>query len=332
MRAAILPTLALPLLLTYCGSKHELVIGEIETAPIIEGGTSVIPNGGAGAEPAVGGNGAVGAIGGAGGAGAVGGTGEGGSLPEAGSTSTGGVGGEGGVPGTVCPPGEEPPVGSLLHRYSFDGTGADVFDSVGTAHGRVIETSLDGTGVLTLAGNRSGLPDQYAELPDNLISGLSELTFVVWTTWKGGAGYERILDFGISNKGSVQGDSGRAYIAVMTSNGFANGMGLGAEITAPGYATLQLASAEDIDDIPSMVALSFRSGVSVGLFLDARLLIESPTPIKLSDISDVNNWLGQSQWSKDHAFGGTYDEFRIYDSALSECQLSTLFARGPDAP
>jgi hypothetical protein len=322
----------MPLLLTYCGSKHDLVIGEIETAPITEGGTSVIPNGGsAGTEANAGGAG--GTSSGSGGSNAVGGSsGDGGSVTDGGSPSGGdGGGGDSGAGPIICPPGEEPPLDSLIHRYSFTEAGTEVLDSVGTAHGKVLETTMDGSGVLTLAGN-SVQPDQYAELPDNLISPLSEVTFVVWTTWKGGAGYERILDFGESNKGSVQGDSGRSYIAVMTSNGFANGTGLGAEITAPGFATLQLASTADIEDIPAMVALTFRSGGSVGLFLDAQPLIESPTSIKLSDIKDVNNWLGQSQWSKDHAYGGTYTEFRIYNAALSACQLSTLFARGPDVP
>jgi hypothetical protein len=333
MRAALLPVLALPLLLTYCGSKHDLVIGEIETAPITEGGSSVIPNAGsAGTEANAGGAG--GTAGGSGGTGtAAGSGGESGSATEGGATNGGesGGGGESGAGSIICPPGEEPPVDSLIHRYSFSDAGTDVLDSVGTANGKVIATSMDGSGVLTLAGN-AVQPDQYAELPDNLINSLSEVTFVVWTTWKGGAGYERILDFGESNKGSVQGDSGRSYIAVMTSNGFANGMGLGAEITAPGFATLQLASTADIKAIPAMVALTFRSGSSVGLFLDAQPLIESPTSIKLSDIKDVNNWLGQSQWSKDHAYSGTYTEFRIYNTALSACQLSTLFARGPDVP
>ncbi|HEY6080848.1 MAG TPA: LamG-like jellyroll fold domain-containing protein [Polyangiaceae bacterium] len=325
MRAAALPVLALPLLLTYCGAKHELVIGEVTPPIVAMGGTSVIPNAGVGGEPSSAGS----SSGGLGGNAGSGGDTAGSSTVEAGAPPiVGSTGGEGGSP-AVCPTGEEPPLGSLLHRYGFDGDGTEVLDSIGDAHGDVIATSLDDTGLLTLAGSPSR---ELANLPNGLISDLSEVTLVVWTTWKGGAGYERIIDFGISDQGEVQGGSGRSYIAVMTSNGFANGTGLGAEITAPGFATLQLASDADIDGIPSMVALSFRSGISVGLFLDAQLLIESPTPIKLSDISDVNNWLGQSQWSKDHNYGGTYDEFRIYNAALSECQLSTIYARGPTLP
>ena len=79
------------------------------------------------------------------------------------------------------------------------------------------------------------------------------------------------------------------------------------------------------------MAFAFKSGISLQLFLGAKLLIESPTTVKLSDIKDVNNWVGESQWSKDHAYQGTFDEFRIYNVALTSCQLHTVINRGPDA-
>lgn len=84
-------------------------------------------------------------------------------------------------------------------------------------------------------------------------------------------------------------------------------------------------------DRPSVVALSYRSAVPVELFLDGKSLIRSPTAVALVDIDDRNNWLGESQWSKDHCYHGSYDEFRIYSVALTGCQLRTLVARGPDA-
>lgn len=325
MRAAALPVLALPLLLTYCGASGDLVIGKIE--PVAEGGASVIPTAGAGGSPTAAGSaqGGAGAVAGSGGDVALGG--------DAGASGASGAAGAAGAPATVCVGDEEPPLDSLVNRYAFDGTGGEVVDSMGGLPGNLEGGAmLDGTGALTLAGNRDGQPDQYVNLPNDLISSLTDVTFVVWATWKGGAGYERILDFGISDQGEKQGGSGRSYIAVMTSNGFANGMGLGAEITAPGFATLQLASDKDIKGKLSQIALVFRSGVNVELYLDGVLLISSPSPFKLSDIVDVNNWLGESQWSKDHPFGGTYDEFRIYNTALNGCQLTTLLTRGPDVP
>jgi len=149
---------------------------------------------------------------------------------------------------------------------------------------------------------------------------------------RGGAGYQRVFDFGISDLGEVQGNAGKSYIAVMPSTGFANGTGLGAEIAIPGSATLQLPSPEVMNNRPAMVGFAFKSGVSMELSVDGQSLIQSPTTLKLSDIKDVNNWVGESQWSKDHAYHGTFNELRIYDMALTACQLHTLLVRGPDAP
>jgi len=95
---------------------------------------------------------------------------------------------------------------------------------------------------------------------------------------------------------------------------------------------LHLPSIEDIDDRLAQVALVFRSGVSAELYLDGNLLSTVTTAIQLSDIDDRNDWLGQSQWSKDHNFNGSYSEVRIYNAALSSCQLHTLLVRGAENP
>jgi Concanavalin A-like lectin/glucanases superfamily len=318
MRAATLPILALPLLFTYCGSKGDLIIGEL--SPVVVGGGSVIPSGGSSAPNA------------------------GGSTPDSGGSATDDsnagskAAGQGGATddaatGTPCIDGEQPPLDSLLHRYSFNGTGTNVVDSSGGADGSLVGGAmLDGSGVLTLPGEHDGQADQYLNLPNGLVSSLSEVTVVAWTTWAGGAGYQRVFDFGISDLGERQGNSGKSYIAVMPSTGFANGTGLGAEVAVPGFATVGLGSAEDMLDRPAQVAFAVRSGISLELFLDGKSLIQSPTPVQLTDIKDINDFVGESQWSKDHAYHGTYDELRIYSAALNACQLRTLFDRGPDTP
>jgi hypothetical protein len=334
MRAAAIPILGLPLvLLNHCGSKADLIIGEIHTVSAA-GKTSVLPTAGSGAEPSTAGN-TQGATGGTGVAGSGAAPSDGGALSGAG----GGTAGEGGANDTpggaagTCPGGEEPPLGSLLHRYSFDGTGASVVDSVGGANGNLVGgATLDGSGILTLPGNRDGQPDQYLNLPNGIISKLDGVTIVAWTTWLGGAGYQRVFDFGESDAGEAQGNSGKSYVAVMPSTGFANGTGLGAEIAVPGSGTLQLPSPEGMLNRSAQVALAFQSGVSLELMLNGKSLIRSSTSLKLSDINDVNNWVGESQWSKDHCYHGTFDELRIYNVALTACQLQTLYERGPSLP
>ena len=52
---------------------------------------------------------------------------------------------------------------------------------------------------------------------------------------------------------------------------------------------------------------------------------------KLSEINDVNNWLGKSQYETDAEFGGTINEFRIYDAALSPAEITVSYEAGPQA-
>jgi hypothetical protein len=87
-----------------------------------------------------------------------------------------------------------------------------------------------------------------------------------------------------------------------------------------------------MDDRFAQVSLVFKSGVSAALYLDGSLLAAEPTAITLADIDDRNNWIGQSQWQTDPVFQGSYEELRIYDTALDACQLHTLLVRGPQTP
>ena len=283
------------------------------------------PSGGMGADPGIGGAAPAGSS-------SVGGSvtegGSGGDRDEGGAASTGGD-----DTGVTCPAGEGPPVGSLIHRYDFGGTGTTLLDLVGTADGKLMEgATLDGSGVLTLPGRVDNKADQYVDLPNGILSSLSEVTLVAWATWEGGAGFQRIFDFGDSSSGEGQGDSGRNYIAMLTTSNFANGNRLGAELAAPGHPTLSLGSYADMDEgTRYQVALVFRSNDHAELFHEAVSLITSPVQTSLSELNDVNNWLGRSQWSKDHGFHGSYDEFRIYNVALSACQLATLRELGPDS-
>jgi hypothetical protein len=147
------------------------------------------------------------------------------------------------------------------------------------------------------------------------------------------AGFQRIFDFGDSIAGLGQGASGRSYLAMVPTSNFANGTNLGAEVAAPGFPTLSLGSTKDMaDGLTYQVALVFSSGHRVELYRDGELLISAPTDVSLSNMNDVNNWLGRSQWMKDHGFHGTYDELRMYNVALNACQLVTLRDRGPNVP
>jgi len=55
-------------------------------------------------------------------------------------------------------------------------------------------------------------------------------------------------------------------------------------------------------------------------------------PINTSDVNDVNNWLGRSNWTGDANLAGTFEEFRVYNGILNDEAVQANLAAGPDVP
>lgn len=217
---------------------------------------------------------------------------------------------------------------ALLHRYSFDGSGMVAMDSKGAAHGALIATQLSGEGLLRL--DQTG-PNQYVDLPNRLISGLTDATFEVWLTWAGGADWQRIFDFGDSTSMiEDERSSGRSYLFLAPhGNGdfvravYKNPMLREVIIDARPALTVGAPTCLAIvfDDTNNLMRL-FRDGAKIG---------EVELDSKLSQIHDVNDWIGRSQFAADAPLSGVIDEFRVYDAALSEAEILKSFSSGPDA-
>jgi hypothetical protein len=306
MRLVRQPLLVLPLLLVGCGSRQDLFIGEILTRS--DAGSGSVPSAGMGAQPA----GGAGAVAGVGGTVDVGGS-SGGSGDAGGSAGTAGTGADN------CVDGERPAEGSLLHRYSFNGTGAVATDSISGANGNIIGAMLDGNGNVVMTGDSA----QYVDLPNGIVSSLTDVTVVAWTTWKGEAAYPRVLDFGSSDGN---------YFAVIPKTGFEDQTkpGIGAEMKVAGFDTVTLASTENVKDRDVFVAFVFRGGVDASLYVDFELVAQEATAITLADIDDRNNWLGRSEYAGNPPYQGEYGEFRIYGAALNGCQLRNVLVNGKD--
>lgn len=324
MRSAALRCLLLPLLLVDCGSRGDLFIGELFI--VSEGGAAGVSGSSAGAEP----NGGALTTAGSGGSADVGGSNDLGGSDLGGSAGASAGVGAGGEQG--CTDLDQPAPGSLVHRYSLDGTGAVAIDSIAGDDGDVVGTTLNGDGTVTMNGDSR----QYIDLPNGIISSLTDVTVVTWVTWDDGAAYQRIFDFGSSSTGSGEGlgTTGRSYMAVMPTTGFEDQAkpGLGGEIKVPGFPTVTLASTENMKNRTAMVGFVLRGGVSASLYIEDRLLATQATTITPGDINDVNNWIGQSQYQDNPFYQGGYQEFRIYDVALDACQLHTLLIRGRESP
>ena len=225
---------------------------------------------------------------------------------------------------------------SLLHRYGFNNEGVVALDSKGAAHGQVFGTRLPGNGSLPLMGERAG---QYVNLPNGMVSGLTDATFEAWLSWDGGSAWQRIFDFGSNTGGEDQpGNGGTKYLFLTTASSGDTAPGVPASLRVA-YSQNGVAD-EDICYGPAPLPTRVETHVAVvvdhtartfSLYQDGVRLAECPLARPLSAIDDVNDWLGHSNFSADLDLAGSYDEFRVYGAALTPQQLAASFAAGPDA-
>jgi hypothetical protein len=314
-----------------CGATSNLVIGRDSVAVTPDAGGS------AGLAAEIDGSGGVG--------GAAAGTGGaiGGDSASAGDANAGFAG------ALDCDPTDVPPAAALLHRYSFSGTGFVATDSAGGAPGDLVDglpsipanndcnthlkpgrgATLDGNGLLVLDGCRG-----YVNLPNGLISHLTEVTIAVWATeTPGGASFARYFDFGV---GTGEDDTstlqGQTFLTIAASANVPTQLQLLARSAPNVNADSIITSVNVSDNREHQVVAVFVSNSYMELYRDGvRLLARAPISWPLSNIKDVNDWLGRSQWPNDHPFGGTFNEVRIYGQALDECAIRAMYTTGPDA-
>jgi len=220
------------------------------------------------------------------------------------------------------------PPPSLLHRYSFsESPGATTAaDSAGSAPGLVLGgAAFDGNGKLNFPGAGG-----YVNLPNGLVSGLTNATFETWVTWNGGGNWQRIFDFGNNSNGENNQGTGLTYLILTPRSG--SGVTRFAISTNSGGGEMPVAWTNALPTGQAThlaVAYDFVAQTAT-LFVNGQRAGVGSAVIPLSAISDVNVWLGRSNWP-DPYFNGSMDEFRIYSGVLSDAQVAASFAAGPDA-
>jgi hypothetical protein len=75
----------------------------------------------------------------------------------------------------------------------------------------------------------------------------------------------------------------------------------------------------------AQLAVSAAADSGLRIFRQGELVAELQAPLQVSDIDDVNNWLGRSQWDQDPMLAATLLDFRIYGAALSAAELAALY-------
>lgn len=239
-----------------------------------------------------------------------------------------------------------------IHRYSFnepakaDAAGLKFKDSVGTADGLVQGDGTAFTGTrLTLSGGPSATAG-YGDLPNGLLSnngkakgGTGEFTFETWFKITGGRTWSRVFDFGSSGgsdevPGPGDGGTGLDYLEYSAQIGDDVGsrrLELRNEDPAGGGGgfTTDVATTTFNKDTHVVVTWNEATG-AVSLYENGKRLGGGTTPAKISDINDVNVWLGRSNWNGDNNLQGEYDEVRFYDYVLTPGQVLGDSLAGPD--
>jgi hypothetical protein len=232
-----------------------------------------------------------------------------------------------------------------VHRYTFnDAAGTTVTDSVGTAHGAVL-----GAGA-TFNGSRLVLPGgpsdtaAYVDLPNGLLSslgaangGTGQVTFEGWVRHTGSQSWSRFYDFGTGTAGELTAPGG----------GPANGVDFfmltaqtGGDTTAHRY---EATDNSDGDPTGNRFEDAFSNTFNTDLhfavtwnevagelkyFENGREVGAFTSPVLISAIDDVNNWLGRSNFTADANLQAEFDEFRIYNRALSAGEVVGNFQAG----
>ena len=220
-----------------------------------------------------------------------------------------------------------------VHRYSFNDAGNTIVDSVGTADGEIKGTGGTQTGGrLNLSGGVANTA-AYVDLPNGIISALDDATFEAWVTIDSAQNWSRIFDFGVNGNGEQTGPGGAGngtnYVFLSANRGTAADQRLefrgeaGNQASDPNGTTLynqELHIVVTFDNATNELKY-FRNGVLIATTITAN---------QLSNLNDVNNWIGRSNWGADWNLDGSFDEFRIYDYALDVDQINSNLSLGPE--
>jgi len=213
---------------------------------------------------------------------------------------------------------------ALAHRYDLDGAGTAVTDALGGTAGFVWNTVLDDQGFVSLTGN-----DEYISLPNGLLSSGNDKTLEAWLTWRGGAAWQRVFDFGSSDKGELNQGVGVTYLSLAASSDedvmtvLCRGS-RSREVRLPGTRALPIGTLAHV----AVVVDSARNALL--LYLNGSLNATTTLTERLAGITDVNMWVGRSQFAVDPSLAGDVTRFSIYDRALDADQLAASYAQGPN--
>lgn len=216
-----------------------------------------------------------------------------------------------------------------IHRYDFE---SDASDSIGNVDLTLVNGAsvLGGQLVLANDGSNNNVgTGQYAELAAGTISAIGgDATFEMWIERNAdGNDWQRIMDFGggtgeylfVTGKAGLGGPENQPGLFEFKDDG--SGIGLH-----------RLDTGEvPVGSLVQIVTVVDETNNQARFYIDGTLVnIANLDGFDLDNLIDTQNWLGRSQFGNDAFFAGSYEEFRIYDKALTSEQVLGNFVAGPN--
>ena len=299
------------------GAGHTSTGGNVGTGGTGTGGTGTGGTGTGGTGTGGTGTGGTGTGGtGTGGTG-TGGTGTGGmgtggtGIGGMGTAGKGGAGGmsNGGAGGQTLP--------SMFAYYPFDQTaGPTITDASGNGrNGTLSGTATFPAGVIGNGLSLPGASGDYVTLPGAFIQTLTNISITIWVNVHMDQTWQRVFDFGSSQN---------VYMFLTSHAGGANAR---FAITTAGNTMEQQLNATAVLPTGTWTHVAIVLGSTGGtLYINGVVVATNPAlTLRPADLgAAANNYLGRSQFA-DPYFNGEIDDLRIYASALSAAQITTIY-------
>jgi uncharacterized repeat protein (TIGR03806 family) len=251
----------------------------------------------------------------------------------------------------------------LVNRWSFNNpagnapNGTAFVDSAGgaTATVRGNGATLDGA-ALTLPGTTTGNASAanisaYVDLPNGILSSKTNVTIEIWATPISSKNWQRLVDFGRTTQaGDGLGAPGEwtgatAPGSTGASDNFMLSLQRGTNLGQQRFEAILDGTATTLDTAIATTAgtqrhyaITYQSSVGafpaggrITWYADGVSAGSIDVPYALSQIEDVNNWLGRSQFSGDSTSNAAYDEVRIYNHAMSASEVAASRTAGANA-
>jgi hypothetical protein len=213
--------------------------------------------------------------------------------------------------------------GEITNRYSFIGGESVAIDTVGGKDGTFEGNATVSGGRLILDGSsRVVLPS------DTLDPAITSLSVECWVEIATAATWSRAWDFGASDGGNggytiyfVPYANGNSRFT-MGTNGFPSWQ-TGEETALTG---------ELETGVEAHIVCVFDGSVPELRYYKDGVLVDSlVTTMDLAAVARENAFIGSSSYPGDPWFTGAIDDFRIYNHAMTDVEVSNSYLAGPDA-